>query len=289
MDTAQLPTKEAMSFLLFTLEQAPFGPMVFRDERKNKAVSSPDMIWLPGGTFTMGSPEGFGEDREHPAHEVTLSHYAVGQHPVTVGEFRRFVAATGYRTEAEEGDGAYVYDKKGDWNQKEDASWLNPYLSQDDTHPVVCISWNDAHAYCRWLSDQTGQTYGLLTEAQWEHACRAGSDAAYSFGDDAEKLGAYAWYIDNAGDGTRPVGEKRPNGWHLYDMHGNIWEWCSDWYGDYPGEVEQDPNGPESGSNRVVRGGSWYYDADYCRSAYRYGLEPSDRRGILGFRLSRTV
>jgi formylglycine-generating enzyme required for sulfatase activity len=267
---------------------APAMPTAFRDSFKDKSGDGPAMIWLPGGTFTMGSPKGVGADDEHPAHGVTLSHYAVGEHPVTVGEFRRFFEATGYRTEAEEGDGAYVYDRKGEWNQMQDASWRNPYMSQDDTHPVVCISWNDAHAYCRWLTAQTGQTYGLLTEAQWEYACRAGSGTAYCFGDEAEGLEAYAWFDRNAGDGTRPVRTKAPNAWQLHDMHGNVWEWCEDWFGDYSSDSQQDPSGPESGSSRVVRGGSWSGDAGGCRSAYRGGFVPSGRGGYLGFRLSRT-
>jgi formylglycine-generating enzyme required for sulfatase activity len=225
----------------------PAGPTPFRDRYIDGSGDGPAMIWLPDGTFRMGSPEGVGDDDEHPDHEVTLSHYAVGEHPVTVGEFRRFVEATGYRTEAEEGDGALVY-AKDDWDNKSDASWRNPYMRQDDAHPVVCISWNDAKAYCRWLTEQTGQPYGLLTEAQWEYACRAGSGAAYCFGDDAEGLDAYAWFGRNARDGTRAVRTKAPNAWQLHDMHGNVWEWCEDWFGDYSSDPQQDTTGPESGS-----------------------------------------
>ena len=103
-------------------------------------------------------------------------------------------------------------------------------MAQDDRHPVVCIRWNDAHACCVWLSSETGQTYGLLTEAQREHACRVGSDALYCFGDDAAGLSDYAWYAANAGESTHPVGEKLANAWGLHDLHGNVWEWCQDWY-----------------------------------------------------------
>ena len=152
------------------------------------------MIWLPGGTFRMGSPEGVGDDNERPVHDVTLRHYAVGKYPVTVGEFKRFVDATGYRTEAEQGGGAWVWDK-GRGQEKSDANWRNPYMEQDDSHPVVCISWNDAKAYCDWMSERTGQSYGLLTEAQWEHACRAGSEKAYCFGDSDSELDKYRLLI----------------------------------------------------------------------------------------------
>jgi len=263
------------------------APIPFQDALKDGSGDGPEMIWLPSGTFRMGSPEHVGEDDERPAHDVTLGHYAVGKYPVTVGEFKRFVEATGYRTEAEEGEGAYVYDK-GSWGEKKDASWRNPYMEQDDRHPVLCVSWNDTKAYCAWLSTQTGQAYSLLTEAQWEHACRAGSDTAYCYGDSESELEKYAWFSRNAEDGTRPVGEKLANSWGLKDMHGNCWEWCEDWFGHYSGDAEQDPSGPASGSDRVMRGGSWFYDADLCRSACRFIGHPSYRDGILGFRLSRT-
>ena len=315
-------------------ERPPDGPILFRDRFKDDSGDGPEMVWLSGGTFRMGSPAGVGADNERPAHDVTLSHYAVGKYPVTVGEFRRFCESTGYRTEAEQGDGTYVL-AKGEWDTKKDANWRNPYFAQDDRHPVVCIGWKDAQAYCDWLSRETDQTYGLLSEAQWEHACRAGSVTRYCFRDDEGQLGDYAWYSRNADDGTHPVGEKRGNAWGLHDLHGNAWECCRDWYsGDYDqsfvgsavrtdapevsaahgprsglygasgaavaassaavaassGEqpLATDPSGPETGSYRVVRGGSWNYSADYCRSAFRLGFEPSHRCNDFGFRLSRT-
>ncbi len=185
-------------------------------------------------------------------------------------------------------------------------------MHQDDSHPVVCISWDHAQAYCAWLGRETGQCYGLLTEAQWEQACRAGGQGRWSFGDDEARLGDCAWYAGNATDGTHPVGEKAANAWQLHDMHGHVWEWCADWLdqhtyrrrtaptdgaaasrGDHRGDAAAghivESTGPETGSLRVVRGGAWHYDADYCRSACRYAYEPSNRNYNLGFRLSRTV
>ena len=269
-------------------EASPTDPTPFRDAFTEGGEDGPALVWLPGGTFRMGSPKGVGEDSEHPAHEVTLSHYAVGQHPVTVGEFRRFIEATGHVTEAEQGDGAWIWNR-GSPEQKADASWRKPYIDQDDAHPVVCISWNDARVYCEWLGQQTGQTYGLLSEAQWEHACRAGGEGPWCFGDDEDSLSRYAWFGDSGPEaGTHPVGKKDPNAWQLHDMHGNCWEWCEDWFERYSEQDEPDPSGPESGSIRVFRGGSWHYVADLCRSAYRHWDEPSERYGTLGFRLSRT-
>lgn len=307
--------------------RVPDRPTPFHDRFRDSSGDGPEMIWLPGGSFMMGDDKS-DEKHEKPAHQVTLDHYAVGKYPVTLGEFRRFVAETGYKTEAEEGDGAYVWSER--LEKTKDASWRKPYFDQDDSHPVVAISWNDARAYCEWLSKETGQAYGLLTEAQWEHACRAGSETAYCFGDDEKELGRYAWYGENWGKGsTHPVGKKEPNRWGLHDMHGNVWEWANDWYAeDYyeqltnatrsgatgtangsqqtPSDSEQttsgfgksasdsqqsasrNPGGPESGSSRVFRGGSWDVGADYCRSACRDDGHPGYRDNILGFRLSST-
>ncbi|WP_295581914.1 formylglycine-generating enzyme family protein [uncultured Lamprocystis sp.] len=234
------------------VEESPTAPTPFRDPIADSTDPGPAMVWLPGGTFRMGSPEGVGNDNERPAHPVRLSHYAVGQYPVTVGEFRRFVESSGYRTEAETGGGAYVWDDNK-YLEKKDASWRNPYFKQTDDHPVVCISWNDARAYCDWLGEATGQRYGLPTEAQWEYACRAGSEGLYCFGDDALQLGAYAWYGRKSSDGTRPVGGKRANAWGLHDLHGNCWEWCADWYADYD---KANPVGSAVSAGSAVRVGS---------------------------------
>ncbi len=277
----------------------------FQDHLKD-GTASPEMVYLPGGTFKMGDSQGKGYEDERPVHDVTLDAFAIGRYLVTVGEFQRFVEATNYRTEAECEGGAYVWDGK-EWGKKADANWCNPYFAQEDRHPVVCVSWNDAVAYCEWLSEKTNEQYSLPSEAEWEYACRASNEAAYCFGDDERLLEAYAWYSKNAEQRTHPVGEKRANLWGLYDMHGNVWEWVRDWYGNYPKESrsvmgrirglfgvdskvpQHNPSGPESGSSRVVRGGSWFYSAGLCRSAYRFWYDPGYRSGVLGFRLARRV
>ncbi len=259
----------------------------FRDQLKDN-TEAPEMVYLPGGSFEMGDIQGKGWDRERPVHQVDLDAFAIGRNPLTVGEFRRFVEATDYQTEAEQQDGAYVYDGK-DWDKKSDASWRNPYMFQGDDHPAVCISWNDAVAYCKWLSEQTGERYSLPTEAEWEYACRAESESAYWFGDNEEPLSKYAWYSKNSEGKTHSVREKLPNQWKLYDMHGNVWEWVQDWFGDYSKEPQRNPSGPEQGSLRVIRGGSWIIDAVNCRSACRSRSEPGFRYVNLGFRLARRV
>jgi formylglycine-generating enzyme required for sulfatase activity len=163
----------------------------FRD-RLREDSDAPEMVYLPGGAFTMGDSGKKGFKNEDPEHEVTLDAFAIGRYPVTVSEFRQFIEATDYKTDAEQQGGARIFDGK-QWVDKSDANWSTPYLSQTDNHPVICVSWNDAVAYCEWLSEQTGEEYELLSEAQWEYACRASSKTDYCFGDDTSVLEEYAW------------------------------------------------------------------------------------------------
>jgi formylglycine-generating enzyme required for sulfatase activity len=157
--------------------------------------------------------------------------------------------------------------------------------------PVEQVSWDDAMAFCRRLTEREraagrlpdGYVYTLPTEAQWEYACRAGTTGPYAGDGNLDDMG---WYSQNSGNTTHPVGQKRPNAWGLYDMHGNVWEWCRDWYGNYPGGLVRDPTGPASGSYRVNRGGCWNYPATECHSASRYFLGPGDRLYFFGFRLA---
>jgi formylglycine-generating enzyme required for sulfatase activity len=154
------------------------------------------------------------------------------------------------------------------------------------------MRWDEAIKFCRKLSAlpeerKAGRVYRLPTEAEWEYACRAGATTRYSFGDDEKLFGEYGWFDGNSNQQTHPVGQKKPNAWGLYDMHGNVWEWCSDWSGDYPDGEVTNPQGPSSGSHRVYRGGSWSFAARDCRPADRppWGF-PSDRGYDLGFRLA---
>ena len=161
---------------------------------------------------------------EKPVHEVVINYdFEISKYPVTVGEFRAFVEDTGYKTEAEIGDGSYIWDGKN-VSLKKDAYWDNPYFEQTNKHPVVCISWNDANKYIKWLNKKTGENYRLPTEAEWEYSCKAGTITKWNFGDDENELTKYAWYYENSYNKTHPVGKKLQNLWELYDMYGNIWE-----------------------------------------------------------------
>jgi formylglycine-generating enzyme required for sulfatase activity len=150
---------------------------------------------------------------------------------------------------------------------------------------VVNVSWQDAADYCEWLSQETGRHYRLPTEAEWECACRAGSESMYCFGDDEEQLGLYGWYVRNAGRMTQPVGAKQANAWGFCDMHGNVWEWCADWSGEYSSFMVVDPVGPSAGQARIFRGGGWSSGARGCRSAERNWRGPDFKSSIIGFRL----
>jgi formylglycine-generating enzyme required for sulfatase activity len=171
--------------------------------------------------------------------------------------------------------------------------WDNIKDQAGSNLPATEISWLDCYFFLVSLSSERvklpdGREYrfGFPTDAQWEYACRAGSTAAYCYGDDEKELTQYAWYEDNSNDRPHPVGEKKPNAWGLYDMHGNVWEWCSDWYGEYPSEPDTDPVGPKEGANRVIRGGSWDNDAAFCRTAYRSNGSPTNRDTRSGVRLA---
>jgi formylglycine-generating enzyme required for sulfatase activity len=167
----------------------------------------------------------------------------------------------------------------------------NPSNFKGAQLPVERVSWEDAVEFCRKLSELpaergAGRVYRLPTEAEWEYACRAGSKTKWSFGDSEASLGDYAWYYKNWNRSTQSVGTKKPNAWGLYDMHGNVWEWCSDWFGDYASTTVSDPTGPAAGSARVYRGGGWSGPAWGCQSAIRGRARPLYRGSHLGFRLA---
>jgi formylglycine-generating enzyme required for sulfatase activity len=154
--------------------------------------------------------------------------------------------------------------------------------------PVENVTWDECQEFLKKMGDKDGHVYRLPTEAEWEYACRAGAKGLYCYGDDPRLLGHYAWYAENGEENPHPVGQKKPNAWGLYDMHGNIWEWCADWYGEYPKKAVVDPAGPENGTSRVLRGGSFYSPAFFVRSAIRGYCAPSKRALNIGFRAALT-
>ncbi|MEJ7639471.1 MAG: formylglycine-generating enzyme family protein, partial [Singulisphaera sp.] len=235
--------------------------------------------------------------------------FSMGACEVTIGQFRKFVEDAHFETEPErDGTGGYGVDLATKvWSPQREKrySWRSTGFPQGDDHPVVNITWNDAVAFCEWLGKKEGKRYRLPTEAEWEYACRAGTTTHYSFGDDPEQLPANAntydassakvfpewakWAVrgDDGFPFTAPVGHYKPNDFGLYDMHGNVWEWCSDWYGEdyYKVAPVDDPKGLETGGRRSRRGGGWHVWPLYCTSFYRNYNTPQSRYLNLGFRV----
>ena len=245
---------------------------------------------IRGGEFTMGSPvsEAYHQDDE-TQHQVRVSDFSMSKYAVTVAEFKRFVDATGYCTDAEK--------MSNTKNWRYGVSGVRPQSEED--HPVVYVSWNDAVAYAKWLSVKTGKYFRLPTEAEREYACRAGSrmpfDTEENLTTNQANFNGNYFYNDHPKgvyrQNTVAVNSFTPNALGLYNMHGNVWEWCSDWYGKtYYEECKAsgtvtNPAGPESGSYRVIRGGGWDYFAEYCRSACRNSRSSASRNSHVGFRL----
>ena len=268
-----------------------------------------DMAFVKGGTFKMGSNDESADEK--PVHNVTVSSFMMGKYEVTVGQFAAFVAATNYQTDAEKGDGSYAY-INGTWQKKAGINWRhdeegNERPTSQYTYPVVHVSHNDAVAFCDWLSKKEGKTYRLPTESEWEYAAGGSSHTKYSWGnsetsgvsgnvaDETAKKKYSGWStFSGYTDGyvyAAPVGKFAANTFGLYDMSGNVWEWCSDWYADnwyaQPAASKPNPENQTHGSKtfRVLRGGSWHYPPDYARVADRGNYAPDLRSCFVGFRV----
>jgi formylglycine-generating enzyme len=262
-------------------------------------------VRIPAGDFVMGSPpsEPLRSENELP-HRVRISRpFYLGVTHVTIGQFAGFVQATGYQTAAERqgwANGAWNL-RATNWTRLYGGSWKNPGFPQDTNHPVVCVTWHDAVAFCDWLSAKEGRKYRLPTEAEWEYACRAGKRTAYIWGDNPDAGSGWANGSDqtakdlftlfpsfNWSDGyryTSPVASFRPNAWGLYDMLGNALQWCGDWYGPYPQGPVADPTGAVGGTEKILRGGSFIYGPQRCRCAFRGRNRPDFENFYVGFRV----
>ena len=273
------------------------------------------MVLIPPGEFIMGSTDAEVEvalkvaeeiqadqgakDRlqmaERPQHRVVITKpFLMGATEVTVEQFKKFVEASKYVTEAEQYGFGDSQSKVADGTVTDAAkqmNWRSPGQPVTDKKAVSQVTWNDAVAFCKWLSEQEKATYRLPTEAEWEYACRAGTTTQYSFGDDHQQLEQYGWYRKNAVSSTHEVGMKLPNGFGLFDMHGNMWEWCHDFWDEkwYEKSLSDDPNGPISGSDHVLRGACKSDHAVGCRSAYRHNKSQWARSHTIGFRIVREL
>lgn len=252
----------------------------------SKPYLEPEMILVEGGTFTMGCVEGRDGDcqeNELPTREVRLSDYWIGKYEVTNEEFVLFLQDRGNQ---EEGGVTWYNPRAGKITEAKEGFEVSTGYER---HPITGVSWYGARAYANWLSEKTGQTYRLPTEAEWEYAARGGnSSREYRFAG-SNTVDEVAWSSNNSGSDTHVVGDLKANELGIHDMSGNVWEWCSDWYGAYEREkgVINDPKGPIEGRARVLRGGSWDSFDDVARVSYRFLNYPVNRNYVYGFRLSR--
>jgi sulfatase modifying factor 1 len=255
-----------------------------------------NMVPVKGGTYYMGCnsrEDSHCRSDEQPLHKVTLGNFYLSKYCVTITQFELFINETGYRTDADK-EGNSCVPGEGTWVEKSNVNWRadqdgNRYPDDvKELTPVCHVSWNDATVYCRWLSAKTGKHYRLPTEAEWEYAARGGSMSKgypYSGGNDLESVG---WYSENSNGKMHPVAKKLPNELGLFDMTGNAWNWCSDWYGKdyYKISPENAPAGPDTGEVRVLRGGSWYCGAVTSRITVRIAGMPDDNGGGSTFRVA---
>jgi len=271
-------------------------------KRRDALLPSPDiaannLVKIDGGSFTMGcvpSRDGDCGSDETPSNTVTLTGFYLSKYEVTYGQFKTFIEASKYQTDAEKKGYSYVW--TGKWEEKKGVTWKcdvagNLRSSSESQHPVIHVSHNDAVAYCQWLSKQTGKTYRLPTEAEWEYAARGGKQSKGFKYAGSNKIGEVAWYYDNSNQTTHEVGKLQANELGLYDLSGNVWEWCADWYAEdyYKNSPSTNPQGPASGSSSVLRGGSWYVNDFNGRVADRdYGY-PDDTNYFIGFRVARNL
>jgi formylglycine-generating enzyme len=248
-----------------TMKASMIGALLIVFTVQAMSQDKPEIQWIgiPSGTFTMGSPETeFGRESGETQHSVTISAFRISKFEITFDQYDTFCEATGRK-------------------KPDDAGW-----GRGD-HPVINVTWTDAKAFADWMNCR------LPTEAEWEYACRAGTTTPFNTGEnittaEANYDGTEPYKRFPAGEfrgKTMSVGNFPPNSWGLYDMHGNVWEWCSDWLDSYTKDPQTNPSGPAFGYLHIGRGGSWKNIAQRCRSAYRYGRSPTYKSNALGFRL----
>ena len=270
LEKTEQPVKEELEVQVevpdVTIQREPETPPVEVPPRappKEKAIEINGidfvLVEVPAGEFRMGCSTGAGLEHEYPQHKVAITRpFYLGKYEVTQSQWIKVMGS-------------------------------NPSYFKSSGLPVENISWNDVQSFITKLNAMTGQKFRLATEAEWEYACRAGSDAQYCFGDDENKLDEYAWYSNNSESRTHPVGQKKPNEFGLYDILGNVWEWCADRYSNtyYSVSPKNDPKGPASGKDRILRGGCWSSSTIGIRSANRYYKTPTHKYADTGFRIAQ--
>ncbi len=245
---------------------------VFVNIKTSSAQTEPEMVLVEGGSFKMGNSQG--DFDEKPVHTVKLNSFEISKYEITVKQYREFCEATGHKFPVKPTEVWYIeHDRAAKW------VWA-------DDKPISKVNWNDAKAYCKWLSKVSGKNYDLPTEAQWEYAARGGQKSQRFKYSGSNIIREVAWHDETTYErGPMPVGKLKPNELGIYDMSGNVWEWCLDFYGKYSGSRRVNPKGPSSGEFKVVRGGSWYYDEHMSKLTTRDGPYPEFSNYNYGFRV----
>ena len=254
-----------------------------------------EFVFVEGGTFTMGCTEEQSNDcynDEKPAHEETVKDFYIGKYEVTVEQFAKFIEETGYKTDAEKSDSSLIC-ADGTKSYKKGVNWRfnsqgTLYDKQEYDHPVAHVSWNDAKEYCKWFSEKSGNEVRLPTETEWEYAARGGNLSRGTKYSGSNVITEVAWYDANSDYATQAVGKKKANELGIYDMSGNVYEWCSTWYSNFGSEAS-DVNDEIENKYIVVRGGSSFLNEKFSRVSYRYSRTPSTCGGPYGFRLAMTA
>ncbi len=265
---------------------------------ENESSLDINMVYVEGGTFLMGTnKDKYREIDEENVHLVKLDDFYIGKTEITIAQFAKFVEETNYKTDAEIKGRSYIWDdEKALMVEKENVNWrcneLGELINENDYsyYPVVYISWQDATAFCNWLSEKTGKKYSLPTEAQWEYAARGGKYSKGYMYSGSNKIKKVAWYWDDSQREEHPVSNLLPNELGIHDMSGNVYEWCYDWYeATYSTENQENPEGPENEKSklfrRVIRGGSWATTKNFCRVTNRDSGNPNLGTSTSGFRI----
>ncbi|RYG43095.1 MAG: formylglycine-generating enzyme family protein, partial [Chitinophagaceae bacterium] len=284
----------------FFLEKFLFEPAT----RPNKAsqvsathglLETPEMVLVEGGNFLMGNNANEAQENEKPAHNVILGSFLIGKYELTVREFSHFITETRYQTTSDSLGFSWIY-KQGQWIKGENVNWTNDIYGRlievkDMDVPVIHISWVDAMNYCSWLSKVTKLNFRLPTEAEWEYAARGGKNSKRYLFSGGNNVDQVAWYDENSKQNLAKIGQKLPNELGIYDMSGNVMEWCYDYYSDNFYSVAKPENsfGPDSGTEKVARGGSWFTQDLMCRSTFRMAYPETTRGGNIGFRICRSA
>ena len=250
-----------------------------RFQEMDKCIE-PALVQIKAGTYLMGNDT---RKSERPVHKVTIGHdFYLGKYEVTKGEFRRFINSTNYVTDAQKEGSCVVYkDKHVD---AKGIHWDNTPFFQGDNEPVVCVSYNDAQNYIKWLNQQSQSNYRLPTETEWEYAARAGTTTLWSFGDNKKEYPDHAWYAGNSGKQTHPVGTKKVNPWGIYDLSGNVWEWCEDSFTSYD-KTPRDETAYVASNTKTLRGAAWV--TRISPISYRWKKHATSRYYAVGFRLAQ--